>query len=298
MTPHQQEILLGGIGAVLLIGGGVYYLDKKGKLHLPSLSCLNHGGGPGTPPHGIAPNNLPSNVTRRCGTVFYSFGSATAHPNYIVVGKYVKGKLTHEYYQLKTQNQHFDPAGSWVGGGHCATSTSHGTTTQHSTKPPTTSERAAQYNWADLGNGSFQAQPGATLTGLSHVIGLSVATLAHYNCMTLKSVLSFGQIIHTTQQTCPSPSSNPTLSQCAQIGFTYRIQNKTQDLPCVARIQRRLNYLTQAGLTVDGHYGPKTEAAVKHFQTITGLTPSGIVSVGNLTWRLLVHPPSNFTTAG
>lgn len=40
------------------------------------------------------------------------------------------------------------------------------------------------------------------------------------------------------------------------------------------------------GLTIDGKYGPKTEAAVKAFQTEAGLVPDGIV--GPATWRALI----------
>ena len=43
---------------------------------------------------------------------------------------------------------------------------------------------------------------------------------------------------------------------------------------------------TKLGLEAIGNYGPKTEDAVKAFQTKNGLTPDGIV--GNTTWNKIM----------
>jgi peptidoglycan hydrolase-like protein with peptidoglycan-binding domain len=47
--------------------------------------------------------------------------------------------------------------------------------------------------------------------------------------------------------------------------------------PQVRNLQPALNGLTGAGLNVDGIFGPKTEEAVRTFQTMFNLTADGIV---------------------
>ena len=54
----------------------------------------------------------------------------------------------------------------------------------------------------------------------------------------------------------------------------------------VARIQRCLNTVNNAGLNTDGIFGPLTEAAVMNFQRSRGLNPDGIV--GPITWGALM----------
>ena len=49
---------------------------------------------------------------------------------------------------------------------------------------------------------------------------------------------------------------------------------------------RNLSGDPSKGLTVDGIFGPKTDAAVRGFQTALGITVDGIV--GPVTWRALV----------
>src|SRR5690242_1534599 len=57
--------------------------------------------------------------------------------------------------------------------------------------------------------------------------------------------------------------------------------------PAVERVQRLLN-AHGAKLATDGDFGPKTEAAVKHFQSQRGLSTDGVV--GPMTMRALQQP--------
>ncbi|MBS7564755.1 peptidoglycan-binding protein [Mucilaginibacter sp. Bleaf8] len=54
----------------------------------------------------------------------------------------------------------------------------------------------------------------------------------------------------------------------------------------VQLLQRALSFLNYP-LTIDGNFGPGTEAAVKRFQSDKGLTPDGIA--GPKTWAILDH---------
>lgn len=54
----------------------------------------------------------------------------------------------------------------------------------------------------------------------------------------------------------------------------------------VKALQVQLNAKRYAGLTVDGNFGPGTEAAVKSFQSHAGLTADGVV--GPTTWKNLI----------
>jgi peptidoglycan hydrolase-like protein with peptidoglycan-binding domain len=53
-----------------------------------------------------------------------------------------------------------------------------------------------------------------------------------------------------------------------------------------AMVQRMLNAVLPANLTVDGDFGPQTTAAVQQFETAAGLKPNGIMDL--LSWPPLV----------
>ena len=53
----------------------------------------------------------------------------------------------------------------------------------------------------------------------------------------------------------------------------------------VKHLQRDLNLLKYGPLTVDGEFGPKTQAAVERFQSNNNLVVDGIV--GPQTWQVL-----------
>lgn len=70
----------------------------------------------------------------------------------------------------------------------------------------------------------------------------------------------------------PAPSSHPVL----------RKGNKG---PAVMELQRKLNGVSGAGLVVDGDFGPRTDQAVRNFQSFFKLGTDGIV--GPKTWGML-----------
>jgi peptidoglycan hydrolase-like protein with peptidoglycan-binding domain len=55
----------------------------------------------------------------------------------------------------------------------------------------------------------------------------------------------------------------------------------------VLRLQQMLNDLQVGPLQVDGQFGPRTESAVKKFQTNLGLEDDGVV--GEHTWIGLIN---------
>jgi peptidoglycan hydrolase-like protein with peptidoglycan-binding domain len=58
----------------------------------------------------------------------------------------------------------------------------------------------------------------------------------------------------------------------------------------VRSVQQQLNALIDAGLTVDGQFGPSTEHAVRAFQAQNGLEVDGLV--GPATMAALFPQPS------
>ena len=66
-------------------------------------------------------------------------------------------------------------------------------------------------------------------------------------------------------------------------GQLIRVGSRGAD---VQRVQRCLNQVNNAGLAVDGIFGPLTQAAVINFQRNRGLNPDGIV--GPITWGSLM----------
>lgn len=63
---------------------------------------------------------------------------------------------------------------------------------------------------------------------------------------------------------------------------------------CVRVIQEMLNLTNGAGLSIDGSFGPRTEAAVRAFQAKTGIKQDG--QVGPQTWGRLC--PANASSPG
>lgn len=303
MDAATQEWAIGLGGGLIVAGGVLYFLDQQGIIHIPIPGVKSQG------PH-VAPPNLPSHVTRRCGTVYVSFGTSTAQPHDIIVGKYTNGKLVTQYYQKASLHPGFDKAGTYGGGSHCHTSTHHTstphksqTTTPHKSKTSTPHARstlaskAAHYRWTAVGGGAYVAESGATLSGLSVVTGIPYTTLTRYNCLKTSSVILVGKKIFTTQQTCQQASKTPQKSQktvtesdCTTLimkkGFTYGIADRGSSLPCVVWIQKLLNTRMGDHLAVDGKFGSKTQSVVKAFQSQQHIPVTGVVN--STTWHYLI----------
>lgn len=96
----------------------------------------------------------------------------------------------------------------------------------------------------------------------------------------------------TAAPATPAPTAAPTTVACRNVGDLYGLVDvsgvNVRRGDCgegVKNIQDQLNYRIAAGLTVDGRFGPGTEAAVKEFQASVGLPADGIV--GPNTWVAL-----------
>jgi hypothetical protein len=70
------------------------------------------------------------------------------------------------------------------------------------------------------------------------------------------------------------------------------LRQGSSDTAAVRRLQALLNALADAGLTVDGAFGPRTEQAVRAFQTARRLVVDGIA--GPQTWTALLAAPGDF----
>ena len=81
----------------------------------------------------------------------------------------------------------------------------------------------------------------------------------------------------------PPPPPPPPTGIPPYPGTAIRVGARGDD---VARIQRCLNSVNNAGLNPDGIFGPLTQAAVMNFQRSRGLNPDGVV--GPLTWAALM----------
>jgi hypothetical protein len=68
--------------------------------------------------------------------------------------------------------------------------------------------------------------------------------------------------------------------------------------PAVAALQRALNTKTRAGLTDDGHFGTKTEQALRRFQAGNNLTPDGIAGPNTQVKLEIIMPSLAPITAG
>ena len=204
-----------GAGALVLIGGGLYIMDKQGLIHLPSFL---HPSSSRLPTPNVAPSTLPSHVPVRCGTVFVSFGKNPHKSAYVMVGKYTNAKLVDQYNQPASQDTSFDTSGHYAGGYHC------GNTSSSSGGSGSTSAKSAAKGWADLGHGCYQAQKGATLSGLAAALGTNFTHLAQINHISNPSVIQVGQKVGYPNA-CGSSVSNTSTPRTTTPRSTSNVNN-------------------------------------------------------------------------
>lgn len=112
---------IGGSAALVGLGLGGYALWRaRARAQSPATTATSssHASSSYSPNH--APQQLPSYVTRRCGTVYVSFGLWPGQPNTAYLAKYVNGLLVAQYPQREPAGSPWFIAGTWSGGVPCA----------------------------------------------------------------------------------------------------------------------------------------------------------------------------------
>lgn len=204
---------------------------------------------------------------------------------------------------------------SWVGYRHyypaqtpVATPPPSGTTASGSPAPTTSTKSsstpAVGANWAyHVKVQSFA--PYNTLSGIASQLGIPYTTLAAANNIHAPWTIYVGQELRSPKPLTESmPVSSGTGTTSAQ-NPTNTTENSGSGLsgvtildangnpvifspcnstysegdtgPCVALLQIMLNVTTNAGLTIDGDFGPLTQTAVETFQSLHFLATDGIV---------------------
>ena len=271
-----------GVGALGLIAGGVYILDKQGLIHLPSFvhpsttttshsSTTTSHSSSGLPALNVAPQTLPSSVPVRCGTVYVSFGPSPHDSNMIMVGKYTNAKLIDQYYQPATQSSSFNTAGAYAGGYQC------GNTSTSSGGSGSSSAQSAAKGWADIGNGCYVAQSGATLGGLAAALGTSYYNLAKINGISNPNVIQIGQHVgYPNACSGSSGSSGGSGSPSRPSGFSCK-------------------YTVQSGDTLSGIAAKYNTSVSALMSANSFISNSGVIDIG---WVLHVPCTSGSGSSG
>lgn len=104
-----------------------------------------------------------------------------------------------------------------------------------------------------------------------------------------------------------TPVTHPKTKAAASVTGTYAdldacgLMAPGRQGGCVEQLQLDLNDAENAGLTLDGHFGPSTEQAVIQFQKTTGVTPDGVVGAATkaaLEHAIGANPPVSTPAAG
>ena len=118
---------------------------------------------------------------------------------------------------------------------------------------------------------TYTVKSGDTLSEIAAAMNVSVSELASYNGISNPNVINVGQVIKKPQKTQNNTSSVNTIVRDGQIhanNFTGAgietdgIRGTATKKAGIMVLQVALNHDYNAGLAVDGTYGPKTEAAL------------------------------------
>ena len=141
---------------------------------------------------------------------------------------------------------------------------------------------AAQRSLRQLGRavGARRLALAAALLGLCLLIGLVAAgVFSGHSPRASAPTAGSTPLSGLTASSAPAPFRPPALSPPAT---TLKLGARG---PRVIALQRTLTRLGYYRGRIDGQYGPGTESALSRFQTVSGLTPDGIL--GPLTRRAL-----------
>ena len=265
-----------GITGVVLLGGGLYLLDRRGILHIPGLPSST---ATKTPPSlDIAPQNLPNVVPadHRCGTVYVSFGQSTNRPGYIIVGKYSNGKLVAQYYQPASDAPNFNAAGSWAGGVACSSSVSR-TPVRTTRVTPTPSN---VYGWTYVGtktvNGRtakcYVAQNGATLSGLQVITGVYYGTIASQNGIQNPNDIQIGQTVCVATGAAASTPKTTPRSGFPQLRVAAQVLPSSVTTNRCGTVYYSYGMSSVAGYAVIAKY-VNTKLVAQYYQAVSNNSP-------------------------
>ncbi|MGV3465261.1 MAG: glycoside hydrolase domain-containing protein, partial [Heyndrickxia sp.] len=124
---------------------------------------------------------------------------------------------------------------------------------------------------------TYNIASGDTLSGIAAKFGLTVSFIAQLNGIEDPNVIRAGQVLKL--KVTAASVQQPVINNAAIVPYPGHLIKRGSRGKDVERIQRAV------GVTADGIFGPKTEAAVKAYQSRHGLAVDGIV--GPQTWNVM-----------
>ncbi|MFF7652874.1 peptidoglycan-binding protein [Streptomyces sp. NPDC007983] len=120
----------------------------------------------------------------------------------------------------------------------------------------------------------FDWSGGRSISGIDHV-GLVEAVHSNHTITTLEGNTSDAFRRRRRNSACVVGYGRPAYSNAAPLPSHDGILRRGSTGKAVKALQKNLNAVQQAGLTVDGEFGPATEKAVRTFQSKHKLTVDG-----------------------